>query len=74
MLIVLILGGYGRLYGAFIGAVVYLTLEHFLARIYPTAWQLGLGVLLVLIALFARNGILGGETLWRRYLQWRASP
>jgi branched-chain amino acid transport system permease protein len=75
VLIVLILGGYGRLYGAFIGAVVYLALEHFLARIYPTAWQLGLGVLLVLIALFARNGILGlGETLWRRYLQRHASP
>jgi hypothetical protein len=32
-------------------------------------------VLLVLIALFARNGILGlGETLWRRYLQRRVSP
>ena len=59
VLIVLILGGYGRLYGAFIGAVVYLALEHFLAQIYPTAWQLGLGLLLVLIALFARNGILG---------------
>ena len=43
VLIVLILGGYGRLYGAFIGAVAYLALEHFLARIYPTAWQLGLG-------------------------------
>jgi branched-chain amino acid transport system permease protein len=68
VLIVLILGGYGRLYGAFIGAVVYLALEHFLAQIYPTAWQLGLGLLLVLIALFARNGILGlGEALWRRY-------
>ena len=68
VLIVLILGGYGRLYGAFIGAVVYLALEHFLARIYPTAWQLGLGFLLLLIALFARNGILGiGEVLWRRY-------
>jgi branched-chain amino acid transport system permease protein len=66
--IVLILGGYGRLYGAFIGAVVYLALEHFLAQIYPTAWQLGLGLLLVLIALFARNGILGmAETLWRRF-------
>jgi len=75
VLIVLILGGYGRLYGAFIGAVVYLALEHFLARIYPTAWQLGLGVLLVLIALFARKGFLGlGETLWRSYLQRRASP
>ena len=68
VLIVLILGGYGRLYGAFVGAIVYLALEHFLARIYPTAWQLGLGVLLVVIALFARNGILGlGEAIWRRF-------
>ncbi len=68
VLIVLILGGYGRLYGAFVGAVIYLALEHFLAQIYPTAWQLGLGLLLVLIALFARGGILGlGEVLWRRY-------
>jgi branched-chain amino acid transport system permease protein len=68
VLIVLILGGYGRLYGAFIGGVAYLALEHFLARVYPTAWQLGLGLLLVLIALFARNGIIGlGETLWARY-------
>lgn len=68
VLIVLILGGYGRLYGAFVGAVIYLALEHFLAQLYPTAWQLGLGILLVLIALFARNGILGlGEALWQRY-------
>ncbi len=66
VLIILILGGYGRLYGAFVGAVAYLALEHFLARIYPTAWQLGLGLLLVFIALFARNGMLGlGEVLWR---------
>jgi branched-chain amino acid transport system permease protein len=75
VLIVLILGGYGRLYGAFIGAVVYLALEHFLAELYPTAWQLGLGLLLVLIALFARNGILGiGEALWRRYRRGRKVP
>ena len=73
--IVLILGGYGRLYGAFIGAVAYLALEHFLAKVYPTAWQLGLGLLLVLIALFARNGIIGlGETLWRRYAARRGAP
>jgi branched-chain amino acid transport system permease protein len=74
VLIVLILGGYGRLYGAFIGAVVYMALEHFLAQVYPTAWQLGLGVLLVAIALFARNGILGlGETLRQRYAARRAA-
>jgi branched-chain amino acid transport system permease protein len=66
VLIILVLGGYGRLYGAFIGAVAYMALSHFLAKIYPTAWQLGLGLLLVVIALFARNGILGiGEALWR---------
>jgi branched-chain amino acid transport system permease protein len=59
VLIILVLGGYGRLYGAFIGAVAYMVLSHFLSKIYPTAWQLGLGLLLVVIALFARNGILG---------------
>jgi branched-chain amino acid transport system permease protein len=72
VLIILVLGGYGRLYGAFIGAVVYLALSHFLARVYPTAWQLGLGLLLVLIALFARNGIIGlWDTLARRFLARR---
>ena len=74
VLIILILGGYGRLYGAFLGAVAYLALEHFLARIYPTAWQLGLGLLLVAIALFARNGILGlVDGLWRRLRPRRAA-
>jgi branched-chain amino acid transport system permease protein len=74
VLIILILGGYGQLYGAFIGAIVYLALEHFLAQVYPTAWQLGLGVLLVAIALFAKGGILGiGETLWRRFGVRRAA-
>jgi branched-chain amino acid transport system permease protein len=59
ILIMLILGGYGRLYGAFVGAIVYMVLEHFLARAYPTAWQLGVGLMLILVALYARNGILG---------------
>jgi len=72
VLIMLILGGYGRLYGAFVGAVAYLVLAHFLARLYPTAWQLGLGILLIVIALFARNGILGiCEPLLRRLAAWR---
>ncbi len=66
VLIVLVLGGYGRLYGAIVGAVAYMVLSHFLAQLYPTAWQLGLGLLLVAIALFARNGILG---LWDQLLK-----
>jgi branched-chain amino acid transport system permease protein len=59
VVIILALGGYGRLYGAFIGAVAYMVLSHFLAKVYPQAWQLGLGLLLMLIALFARNGVIG---------------
>jgi len=67
VLIILVLGGYGRLYGAFVGAIAYMALAHFLSKVYPTAWQLGLGVLLVAIALFAKNGILGiGESLRRK--------
>jgi branched-chain amino acid transport system permease protein len=66
VLIVLILGGYGRLYGAFVGAIVYLLLEHLLAQAYPTAWQLGLGIVLITVALYARNGILGLVDALRR--------
>jgi len=67
VLIVLVLGGHGRLYGAIVGAVTYMMLEHFLSKAYPTAWQLGLGLLLVVIALFARGGILGiVDNLMRR--------
>ena len=68
VMIVLILGGYGRLYGAFVGAIAYLVLEHVLAKAYPTAWQLGLGLTLVAVALFARNGMIGiVDSLRRRF-------
>ncbi|MGH8764525.1 MAG: branched-chain amino acid ABC transporter permease, partial [Burkholderiales bacterium] len=71
VLIVLILGGYGRLYGAFVGAIAYMLLEDVLAKAYPTAWQLGLGVTLILVALFARNGLIGMFDLLRQ--RWAAS-
>jgi branched-chain amino acid transport system permease protein len=68
VLIILVLGGHGRLYGAFVGAIAYMALSHFLSQVYPTAWQLGLGLLLVGIALFARGGILGiVDTLMARW-------
>jgi branched-chain amino acid transport system permease protein len=68
IMIVLILGGYGRLYGAFVGAITYMLLEHVLAKAYPTAWQLGLGVTLIAVALFARNGVIGMFDALRRRL------
>ena len=69
VLIVLILGGYGRLYGAFVGAIAYMVLERTLANAYPTAWQLGIGLTLMLVALFARNGIFGLADALRRRLR-----
>jgi branched-chain amino acid transport system permease protein len=68
VMIVLILGGYGRLYGAFVGAIAYMLLEDVLAKAYPTAWQLGLGLTLVAAALFARNGVIGIFDSLRRRL------
>jgi branched-chain amino acid transport system permease protein len=68
VLILLILGGYGRLYGAFVGAIAYMVLEHVLAKAYPTAWQLGIGLTLMAVALYARNGILGLADALRRRL------
>jgi branched-chain amino acid transport system permease protein len=75
VLIILVLGGYGRLYGAFVGAVAYMVLAHFLSKLYPTAWQLGLGLMLVIIALFFRGGILGmGDTITTFLRRKRVSP
>jgi branched-chain amino acid transport system permease protein len=58
-LVMLVLGGVGRLYGAFVGPGVYIVARDFLAKQTPEYWYLGIGVLLVLIVLFARGGILG---------------
>ena len=58
-LIMLVFGGAGRLYGAFVGAPAYLLAQDVLARTEPAYWQFGIGLLLVLVVLFARGGLLG---------------
>ena len=59
ILVILILGGLGRLYGAFLGAAVYMILEDELAKLSPEFWEFGVGVVLILVVLFARDGLLG---------------
>lgn len=59
ILVMLILGGVGRLYGAFVGPLVYLIAQDYLARQFPEYWYFGIGLILVLTVLFARGGILG---------------
>jgi branched-chain amino acid transport system permease protein len=60
VLIILSLGGTGRLFGAFVGAVLYLLIQDYLAKLAPEYWQFGIGALLVIVVLFARDGVLGG--------------
>ena len=67
ILVVLILGGLGRLYGAFVGGAVYVVLEEELSKVSPEFWELGVGLVLVLVVMFARDGLLGVLTRsWRR--------
>jgi branched-chain amino acid transport system permease protein len=59
VLVMLILGGAGRLYGAFVGAAIYMVLQDYLSKASPQYWQFAVGLLLVLTVLFARRGLLG---------------
>jgi branched-chain amino acid transport system permease protein len=59
LLVMLILGGVGRIYGAFIGPLVYLIAQDYLAKQFPEYWYFGIGLILVLVVMFAPGGILG---------------
>jgi branched-chain amino acid transport system permease protein len=60
LLIILVLGGTGRLYGALIGAIVFMLAQDYISGLNPAYWQFWIGLLLIVIVLFARGGILGG--------------
>lgn len=71
ILLILILGGAGRLYGGLVGAIVFVTLHHLLAGIDPEYWQLWIGLVLIGIVLFARNGLMGAVDPFERMLTRR---
>lgn len=73
VLIMLILGGAGRLYGGLIGAAVFLILRDRFADISPQYWFFWLGLILVIVVLFARNGLLGALDVVLRRLRKRAA-
>jgi branched-chain amino acid transport system permease protein len=58
LMIMVILGGIGHLYGGAIGAIVLLVLEEVLSA-YTIYWQLPVGVILLAIVLFAPQGLAG---------------
>jgi branched-chain amino acid transport system permease protein len=72
VLMMLILGGAGWLYGAFVGAVLYMVLQNELAKISPEFWQFGIGLLLVAVVLLTRHGVFARLADVGRYLPWGA--
>jgi branched-chain amino acid transport system permease protein len=60
VLVILILGGAGRLYGGIVGAIIYMVARDQLSGINPQYWYFWIGTLLVAVVIFLPNGILGG--------------
>jgi branched-chain amino acid transport system permease protein len=58
LLIMVILGGIGTLYGAVLGAATYLLVEDALSHL-TEHWKMIFGPMLILVVLFARGGIAG---------------
>ena len=57
LMIMVILGGVGQLYGGVLGAAVFLLLEEVLSS-YTIYWQFGLGAVLLAVVLLAPNGLM----------------
>jgi branched-chain amino acid transport system permease protein len=71
-LIMLVLGGTGRLYGAVLGAIVFVVFSDRAAAIDPVNWLFGLGVVLILAVRFAPNGLIGAVQFFAARLQKHA--
>jgi branched-chain amino acid transport system permease protein len=66
VLVILILGGAGRLYGGIVGAIIYMVARDQFSGINPQYWYFWIGVLLVAVVMFLPNGILGGLAKFSR--------
>lgn len=60
LLVMLVLGGAGRLYGGLVGAAIFMIARDQFSGIAPQYWFFWIGLLLVVVVIFLPNGILGG--------------
>jgi branched-chain amino acid transport system permease protein len=66
VLVILILGGAGRLYGGIVGAILYMVARDQFSGINPQYWYFWIGLLLVAVVMLLPNGILGGLARFSR--------
>jgi branched-chain amino acid transport system permease protein len=69
VLVMLVLGGAGRLYGGLIGAAIFMVARDQFSGIAPQYWYFWIGVLLVMVVMILPNGIIGG--LSKIYGRWK---
>ena len=62
VLVILILGGAGRLYGGLLGAIVYMVARDQFSGMNPQYWYFWIGILLIVVVVFLPGGILSGLT------------
>jgi len=75
LLLVLIIGGAGYLYGGLIGAIIFKFMQDYLSVLTPQYWPFWIGLVLVVIVLVGRERITSWTTPFRRlasHLNWRA--
>jgi len=77
LLLVLIIGGTGYLYGGLIGAVIFKLMQDWIANLTPQYWQFWIGLVLVLIVLVGRDRVglwTGGVRALAERLTRRLAP
>ncbi len=74
VLIMLIIGGVGQLYGAFIGVPLYMIAQDRFSEIDPVYWYFWIGLFLIFVVLFARGGVLGVVARARRRFGSMSKP
>ena len=76
LLLVLIIGGAGYLYGGLIGAILFKVMQDYLSVLTPQYWPFWIGALLVAMVLIGRDRITGWTAPFRKFasrLDWRAA-
>jgi branched-chain amino acid transport system permease protein len=58
-IIMLVLGGVASIYGGLVGAGVYMVLKDFAANWDPYNWMAVIGLFLIFVVLFGKNGLIG---------------
>jgi branched-chain amino acid transport system permease protein len=60
LLVILVLGGAGKLYGGLVGAIIFMVARDRFSGMNPQYWFFWIGILLVAVVILLPNGILGG--------------